>query len=232
LKYSYNLDKKDIVFAGATELNASFKDLAAVCDFIRYKKVNTAIAMLDSVIKGGTPIEYRKFSKGMGSRRELHGRKGRYPSKAAMLVKKVVQNAYANANNKGYLPDDMYVVHASANQGAINRRYPPKGVRTVMRGGYGYATMRRSDLVFAKVEIGLSSDYSSKSRRFSRIFNAVKMQESRHAVKPAGKQVPPAKKAAPQKKKPLEAPRPATKEAEKAVAGKESTKESKENVEH
>ncbi|MGC8652128.1 MAG: 50S ribosomal protein L22 [Candidatus Micrarchaeia archaeon] len=221
MRYSYNLDKKDVVFAGAEELNASYKDLAAVCDFIRYKKVDTALAMLDAVINGAAPIEYRKFNKGMGARSELHGRKGRYPSKAASLVKKVVLNAYANASGKGYMPEEMYIVHASANKGEINRRYPSKGVRTVMRGGYGYATMRRSDLVFAKVEIGLSNDYGSKSRRLSRIFSAVKMQGEKAAKRSsaaakAGAKRKPEKNAQQPSKKPLEAPKPASSAASTA----------------
>ncbi|MGC8669891.1 MAG: 50S ribosomal protein L22 [Candidatus Micrarchaeia archaeon] len=202
MKYSYNLDKKDVVFAGANDINASFKDLTAVCDSIRYKKATDAIALLDSIINEGKPIPYRKFNKGMGSRHELGGRKGRYPKKAASIVKKVVLNAYANAANKGFMPEDMYVVHAAANKTEINRRYPPKGVRTVMRGGYGYATMRRSDLEFAKVEIALSNDYSAKSKRLARVFNAVRLQEQKHAKEASkanlkGKRVPstkPAKK--------------------------------------
>jgi large subunit ribosomal protein L22 len=181
LKYSYNLDKSDVVFAGAKDLNASYKDLSVVCDAIRYKRASTALALLDSVINDGKPIEYRKFNKGMGSRHELGGKKGRYPMKAASIVRKVLLNAYANASNKGYIPEEMYVVHAVANKTEINRRYPSKGVRTVMRGGYGYATMRRSDLEFAKVEIGLSPDYSKKSKHMSIIFNAVNVKESKKA---------------------------------------------------
>ncbi len=226
MRYSYNLDKSDVVFAGAKELNASFKDLAAVCDAIRYKKASTAMSILDSIISEGKPIEYRKFNKGMGSRHELNGRKGRYPIKAASIVRKVLINAYANASNKGYMPEDMYVVHASANKGVINRRYPSKGVRTVMRGGYGYATLRRSDLEFAKVEIGLSNDYSGKSRRLSRIFNAVRLQEE-HASKIAKKEKPKPVQTVkePKPKKPLEAPT-ASKESAKRIPEDKSERKS------
>ncbi len=219
MKYSYNLDKSDVVFAGAKDLNASYKDLSVVCDAIRYKKAGTALALLDSVINDGKPIEYRKFNKGMGSRHELGGRKGRYPIKAASIVRKVLLNAYANASNKGYVPEEMYVVHATANKTEINRRYPSKGVRTVMRGGYGYATMRRSDLEFAKVEIGLSPDYSKKSRHMSIIFNAVKVQEGKKAAK-KGAATQQAKGAV--SKKPLSKPK-----AAQSTTGKEETKEVK-----
>jgi len=236
MKYSYNLDKKDVVFAGASDINASYKDLAAVCDAIRYKKADAAIALLDSVISDGMPIEYKKFNKGMGSRHELHGRKGRYPRKAASIVKKVVLNAYANAADRGYMPEDMYVVHAAANKTEINRRYPSKGVRTVMRGGYGYASTRMSNLEFAKVEIGLSSDYSKKSRKLSRVFNAVRIQEEKHSqrsLKTKSVQKPAqAKPGAKKPAKPLPVPKAAKQQeapAEKSGEGKNGNAEHEEN---
>lgn len=159
MKYSYNLDKKDITFAHGKDLNASFKDLAIVCDAIRYRNVGAAMAILDGVINDGRPIEYRKYNKYMGSRSELQGRKGRYPMKCAAIVKKVIINAMANAKNNGQFdPESMVIVHAAANKTLVASRVPSKGVRAVATGGSGgYTTMRRSNLELAKVEIGICS---------------------------------------------------------------------------
>lgn len=157
MKYSYNLDRKEVVFAHTSDLNASFKDLCAVCDAVRYKRVPAAIRILEGVINEGRPIEYRRHNKYMGSRHELGGKKGRYPMKCAALVKKVVINASANAKNKGEDPEAMYIVHASANKTYEVPRSPPKGARSVRAGGYGYTPMRRSNLAFAKLEIGIAN---------------------------------------------------------------------------
>jgi large subunit ribosomal protein L22 len=157
MKYSYNLDRNEIVFASTSDLNASFKDLCAVCDAVRYRAVPTAMATLDNVINNNQPIEYRRHNKYMGSRHELGGKKGRYPMKCAAMVRKVLVNAAANARNKGEDPDSMYVVHACANKTYEVARSPPKGIRSVRTGGYGYTPMRRSNLAFAKVEIGISA---------------------------------------------------------------------------
>ena len=82
MKYSYNLDRR-VVFAHTSDLNASFKDVCAVCDAVRYKRVPAAIRILEGVINEGRPIEYRRHNKYMGSRHELGGKKGRYPMKCA-----------------------------------------------------------------------------------------------------------------------------------------------------
>jgi large subunit ribosomal protein L22 len=202
LAYSYNLDRKPVVFASARDINASFKDLCSVCDALRYLPAPAAIKVLDDVIINGRPIEYRRHNKYMGSRHELGGKKGRYPIKCAQIVKKVLVNAMANAVNKGEDPEYMYVVHAAANKTYEVPRSPPKGVRAV-GGNYGYTTMRRSNLEFARVEIGLADKGAKElGARMKRALKAtsrrVKLLEPKVEKKPQVK-VP---------SKPLPAPQP------------------------
>ncbi len=156
MKYSYNMERNDVVFSGESGINASFKDLCAVCDYIRYRNASGAVKMLEEISKGDKPIEFRRHNKFMGSRHELGGKKGRYPKKCAKIVWKVLVNACANAKNNGMDPDSMYVVHASSNKTIIIPRTPPKGVRAVRSGGYGYTTLRKSNIELAKVEIGIA----------------------------------------------------------------------------
>ncbi len=154
-RYSFNQGTKDVVFASARDLNASYKDLGAVCDAIRYKSLGSAMTILEDVIGRGRPILYRRHNTHMGSRHELGGRKGRYPEKCAELVRKTLVNAQANAANKGMLPEDLYVVHAAANKTQIVNRTPSKGILYISH-GYGYAALRRSDIELARIEIGLA----------------------------------------------------------------------------
>jgi large subunit ribosomal protein L22 len=153
-KYSFNQKSENIAFASIKDINANFKDLIAVCDSIRYKSLSLALESLDSVINDKKPILYRKYNKYMGARHELGGKKGRTPIKCAKIVRKVLINAMANADNKGMDVDSLYVVHASANKGIIARRGPPKGA---LFAGGANPSARHSDLEFAKVEIGLST---------------------------------------------------------------------------
>jgi len=156
VKYSYNLDREGIVFAGASDINASFKDLCCVCDSIRHKPVPDALMILDETAAGKRAIEFKRHNKYMGSRHELGGKKGRWPKKCAAIVRKVLVNASANAKNKGEDPESMYIVHAAANKTIIVPRRPPKGIRSVRTGGYGYVPSRRSDIEFARIEMGIA----------------------------------------------------------------------------
>lgn len=163
MKYSFNADRKDVVLAGEADINASHKDLCAVADAIRYKSVPNALEILDGVIENGHPVYFRTNNKGMGSRHELGGRKGRYPEKCARIMRKVLIKAVSAAKNKGLGEDTLFVVHATANKTVIIRRSPSKGVMSFGRGMYGYGSPRRSNIEFAKVEIGLSEDASMLS---------------------------------------------------------------------
>ncbi len=184
MKYSYTQSKEGLSFAHMKDINASFKDLGAVCDAIRYKSVPVAMDILADVIENEKPILFRKHNKHMGSRHEIGGRKGRTPIKCAEIVRKVLVNAMANANNKGEDPDSMVVVHVAANKTFIAQRGPPKGVLFTQKGIYGYATARSSNLEFAKVElaIGPVNEKSIGRRMLVRINAAKKRDEQRRKV--------------------------------------------------
>jgi len=156
--YSFNIkNAENIVLAQRYDINASYKDLAAVCDAIRYMNAGAALDKLDRLIAMEMPIEYKRHNKHMGARHELGGRKGAYPIRAAKEVRLTLINAIANANNKGLSGEDLYIVHAAANKTRILRRYPSRGTLAWGRGMYGRASIMHSDLEYAKVEIGLAS---------------------------------------------------------------------------
>ena len=158
MRYSFNIkNAENIVLAQRYDINASYKDLAAVCDAIRYMNAGAALEKLDRLIAMEMPIEYRRHNKHMGARHELGGRKGAYPVKAAKEVRLALINAIANAGNKGLLGEELYIVHAAANKTRILRRYPSRGTLAWGRGMYGRASIMHSDLEYAKVEIGLAS---------------------------------------------------------------------------
>jgi large subunit ribosomal protein L22 len=158
LKYSLNkeLRSAEIVLGQKTNINASYKDLSSVCAAIRYKPYVQALYLLEGITEG-KPIEYKRHNKGMGSRPELGGKKGRTPAKCANEVRLVLINAGSNASSKGMDTESLVVVHACANKMFTASRRPPKGRQQGSPyGRYGYNTMAHSDLEFSKVEIGVS----------------------------------------------------------------------------
>ena len=107
-------------------VNASYKDLSQVCGRIRNKKSSWALDFLNKASEGEIPVFYSKHNKNLGHRRELGGRKGRYPEKAAKIVLKALQSAIANGRVIG-LGGDYMIVAASANKKNIYPRMAPKG---------------------------------------------------------------------------------------------------------
>ncbi len=186
--YSFNQNRSGVIFASLKDINASFKDLGAVCTAIRYKSIPNAMDTLDGVIERGKPILYRRNHRYMGSRHELGGKKGRYPMKCAGIVRKVLLNAMTNARNKGLEPSLMYVVHASANKTMIAQRGPSKGAMFVTGGPSGFVTGRRSDLEFARVEIGVST--AEEKTLHKNMLKRIKAEEAiapKVELKPMGK---------------------------------------------
>lgn len=160
MRYSFNLEmnREGLAYAQRYEVNASYKDIGAVCDAIRYMRADNALKVLDDVISMKKPIPYRRHNKHMGARHELGGRKGAYPAKAAKEVRLTLLNAIANAANNAQNGDEMIVVHACGNKTHIERRQPSKGSLAWGRGMYGRSALMHSDLEYAKIEIILAGD--------------------------------------------------------------------------
>lgn len=147
--YSYKETGAKFAKAQAHDIDASFKDLGAVCDAIRYKNTDAAVELLEAASEGDTPIYYKKHNKRLGHRHELGGRKGRYPKKAAKLVLGVLKNAIANATFKG-MGDDLVVKHACANKQRIFPRMAPRG------------TSRRANYETAIIEVVLEESSAER----------------------------------------------------------------------
>lgn len=126
-------------------VNASYKELAEVCGRIQNKKSEWAVEFLQQVSEGEIPVLFKRHNKNMGHRRELGGKKGRYPQKAAKFVLKTLQSAIANGRTLG-LGDVFTIMSASANKKEIYPRLAPKGRQA------------RSFLETARIEIVLKGE--------------------------------------------------------------------------
>lgn len=141
--YSYS-PKSGVKFARAQSygVDASYKDLSQVCSNIRGKRTVAAEDLLEAVDVGGAAILYRRHNKKLGHRRELGGKKGRFPRKAAAKVLEVLQNAVANAEFKG-MAHPLFIAHVCANKQNTLARLSPKGRRS------------RADYETARIEVVL-----------------------------------------------------------------------------
>lgn len=168
-KYGYQKSEGEVAKARLYNVDASYKDLCAICDNIRGMDSVVALGYLEKVIKKEIPVEYRKWNKKLGHRRELGGKKGRYPVKAAKYVLQVLKNAVANGHNKGL--SGMQIVHASANKQAIYPRLQSKG------------RQMRSDYITSHIEIVLKPVEKEKIKEERKEEIVEKKKESKEEEK-------------------------------------------------
>jgi large subunit ribosomal protein L22 len=175
MAYSFNLGKGPFAFAHGRDINASYKDIGAVCDAIRYLRAGPAMVLLDEVIAKKRPVPFRRHNKYMGSRHELGGAKGAYPLKAAREVRTILVNAMANSTSKGMDAEELYVIHAMSTKTRIERRQPAKGSLSWGRGKYGRSSPTHSVIEYARIEIGLGrgdeEELSKNMKYFIRVKN-------------------------------------------------------------
>lgn len=196
--YSAKFDE-NCAIARLEGVDASYKDLAQVCGRIRGKDAGWALGFLEKAAKAEIPILYKSHNKRLGHRRELGGKKGRYPKKAARIVFKVLKTAIANGMVKG-LGEGYRVITATANKKWSYPRMAPKGRRA------------RSYYELARVEIILRA--TEEIPKGVEVTPPIKEEKPKEAKAPEKKE----------EKKPKEE-KPAAKEApEKPEAKKEEPK--------
>ena len=152
-KYSVTADKAKVARAQGYDLDISYKDLTNVCAAMRNRSVAKARKVLEDAIALSVPIPFKKFSKGVGHRSQLGGRKGRFPRKECRAALAILNNAVANANRKGFDESLLFVKGAVAYKQNVLPRY-----RRIWVGGMtlGYGKQAtRSDYVTARIEITL-----------------------------------------------------------------------------
>lgn len=84
--YSNPPEKLDDCAAARIEgVNASYKDLSEVCGRIRNKKTDWALEFLEKASDGDIPVLFKRHNRNLGHRRELGGRKGRFPDRKSVV---------------------------------------------------------------------------------------------------------------------------------------------------
>lgn len=137
--YKYSLIETEGEKLGKAQLhdqNCSYKDVTQVFKSIRGKSLPKAEKILEEAIAIKKAIPYARFATKIGHRSELGGQKGRYPKKECKLVLQLIQNARANAVQKGMDETLLFVKHAAAYKQNVLKRYRNyfAGSRTL---GYG-----------------------------------------------------------------------------------------------
>ncbi|MCJ7424516.1 50S ribosomal protein L22 [Candidatus Bathyarchaeota archaeon] len=121
------LDPEKTVKASAREIRVSHKAAREVCRTIKGMMLIKAKRYLKDVIAKKKPVPYMRYIKKLGHRHGLEKAfVGRYPVKTAKHVLKLLENAEANAENKGLDTDRLRIIHACMSQGMKMKRSMPR----------------------------------------------------------------------------------------------------------
>ncbi|MCD6431500.1 50S ribosomal protein L22 [Candidatus Bathyarchaeota archaeon] len=123
------LDPEKTVKASGREVRVSHKSAREVCKTIKGMTLDQAKKYLRDVMEKKRPVPFTRFKKKAAHRHGLQkGFAGRYPVKAAKQVLKVLEEAEANAENKGLDIDRMRIIHAAAYPGMKIKSYMPRAM--------------------------------------------------------------------------------------------------------
>jgi large subunit ribosomal protein L22 len=121
------LDPEKTVKASGREIRVSHKHAREICHTIKGMMLTPTKEYLKDVMEKKKAIPFRRYNKKAGHRRGLVKTfAGRYPIKAAERILKVLENAEANAENKGLDVDKLQIIHAAAYPGMKIKRFTPR----------------------------------------------------------------------------------------------------------
>jgi large subunit ribosomal protein L22 len=95
------------------DLPISPKVSIEICNFVRGKELEIAIAILKRVQEKTQAVPYKRFSNGAGHKPGKGMAAGRYPVKASKYFLALLENAKANASNQG-LTGTLKITHIAA----------------------------------------------------------------------------------------------------------------------
>ena len=136
------LDEARTVKASLREIDVSPKWSREVCKAIVGLTIPEARRLMEDVIAMKRMIPYRRYKKKRAHHAQTKG-PGGYPVKVARHMLKLLDSLEANAEFKGFDPDEVVIVHAAAHKARRLRKFMPKA--------FGRATPYDKQLVHIEV---------------------------------------------------------------------------------
>ena len=136
------VDETRMVKASLREVDVSPKWSREVCKAIVGLTIPEAKQLLEEVVAMKRMIPYRRYKKKRAHHAQTKG-PGGYPVKVAKHMLKLLDSLEANADFKGFDPDEVVIVHAAAHKG--------RRIRKFIERAFGRATPYDKQLVHIEV---------------------------------------------------------------------------------
>jgi len=136
------IDETRMVKASLREVDVSPKWSREVCKAIVGLTIPEAKKLLEEVVAMKRMIPYRRYKKKRAHHAQTKG-PGGYPVKVAKHMLKLLDSLEANADFKGFDPDEVVIIHAAAHKG--------RRIRKFIERAFGRATPYDKQLVHIEV---------------------------------------------------------------------------------
>ncbi|HDD39667.1 MAG: 50S ribosomal protein L22 [Thaumarchaeota archaeon] len=136
------IDETRMVKASLREVDVSPKWSREVCKAIVGLTIPEARKLLEEVVAMKRMIPYRRYKKKRAHHAQTKG-PGGYPVKVAKHMLKLLDSLEANADFKGFDPDEVVIIHAAAHKG--------RRIRKFIERAFGRATPYDKQLVHIEV---------------------------------------------------------------------------------
>ena len=113
------------------DLPISTKHAIEICSKIRGQSVERVRTYLSNVIALKEAVPFKRFNDNIGHKKKIGP--GRYPVKAAKTILGLVDNAQANAQNKGLATGKLEICHTCAHKASTPMRRGRQGNRAMKR---------------------------------------------------------------------------------------------------
>ncbi len=136
------IDETRMVKASLREVDVSPKWSREVCKAIVGLTIPEARKLLEEVVAMKRMIPYRRYKKKRAHHAQTKG-PGGYPVKVVKHMLKLLDSLEANADFKGFDPDEVVIIHAAAHKG--------RRIRKFIERAFGRATPYDKQLVHIEV---------------------------------------------------------------------------------
>jgi large subunit ribosomal protein L22 len=132
ISYSVDTDPDTTAKALLRERAISPKHATEIAREIKGQTAADAVEYLEAVIAGEQSVPFRSHNSGVGHRDDIEGwDAGRYPEKASEAFLDLIENAVGNADDQGFIGDEMEIMHVAAHKVGERRGRNPRAFGTV-----------------------------------------------------------------------------------------------------
>jgi large subunit ribosomal protein L22 len=124
--YSIKVDPENTARAIGLELRISPKHSVEICRTLRGMKLDDAKKYLEEVIELKRPIPFKRYKKYVGHRRGEKFGPGRFPTRAAKQILRLLEHVEHNAEYGGLDIDNLLIKHMSAYRGRVYEGRKPR----------------------------------------------------------------------------------------------------------